>query len=428
MTRLAYHSLLAFGLLMLFVGGAASSLPKAMSTLFASSGHEDSLYPDRAVVHAQLSIDAPRTPIAPRAVVDDPNTSASMPTTKAERLSDRTSPPETANSADLNSVSTTSAVNKQRPSTQTTDPHVSKSTQEPRSTPSNMASPVLIEYQDELVLEFPKSLATNQHLKRALSRLFLSPRRLTDRALLRNERLDLTQRPYYFRRILDHRGQAIRYPAQAYAYAEQLLKQNAKTVTDAEGQFLLLSIPLTDYGLSEQAKSYQAWVEEYARQFKVPASLVYAVMETESSFNPLAVSRSNAIGLMQIKPGAAGRDVYQYIDARTGQPTLKELFDSKNNIRMGTAYLGLLKHDYLGGIEDEKIKQMVTISSYNGGMRTVLGLFGDTPKQAIEQLNRLSPQRVYRTLRYQHQSDETRRYLDKVLQAEVRYRDLLQTA
>jgi membrane-bound lytic murein transglycosylase C len=428
MTKMAYHSLLAFGLLLLFMGGAASSFPQAMATLFAPQEPSSAkLYPSRAEIQAQLSPSFPAQPVTPK--------------TESKTLA---KPKQASDAQAISSATTTSASTPD--SLDSTQSRVVKTASEPKASKKTSMSetlsketdayngrsidmaPVLIEYQDELVLEFPKQLATNKHLKRALSRLFLAPQRLTDRALLDKARLDLSKRPYYYRRVLDHQGKAIRYPAQAYAYAEHLLKQNAKTVTDPEGQFLLLTIPLTDYGLSDQAKTYQAWVEEYARQFQVPPSLVYAVMETESSFNPLAVSRSNAIGLMQIKAGAAGRDVYELIDARAGQPTIKELFDSQNNIRMGTAYLSLLKHDYLGGIENEKIKQMVTISSYNGGMRTVLGLFGDTPEKAIQRLNRLSPQNVYRTLRYQHQSDETRRYLDKVLQAEVRYRDMLQTA
>ncbi|MDR9499358.1 MAG: murein transglycosylase domain-containing protein [Hydrogenovibrio sp.] len=424
MTKMAYHSLLAFGLLLLFMGGAASSFPQAMATLFAPQVEPSTkLYPSRAEIQAQLSPSLASQPVAPAPKSKTPVTPQKP--THARAMPSASVTPASLGSDQSRAVKTASAPKaSQKPAV--------LATPSKKTNASNVVSadavPVLIEYQDELVLEFPKQLATNKHLKRALSRLFLAPQRLTDRALLDKTRLDLSKRPYYYRRVLDHQGKAIRYPAQAYAYAEHLLNQNAKTVSDPEGQFLLLTIPLTDYGLSDQAKTYQAWVEEYARQFQVPPSLVYAVMETESSFNPLAVSRSNAIGLMQIKAGAAGRDVYELIDARAGQPTIKELFDSQNNIRMGTAYLSLLKHDYLGGIEDEKIKQMVTISSYNGGMRTVLGLFGDTPEKAIQQLNRLSPQNVYRTLRYQHQSDETRRYLDKVLQAEVRYRDLLQTA
>ncbi|MDX1796798.1 MAG: transglycosylase SLT domain-containing protein, partial [Hydrogenovibrio sp.] len=114
-----------------------------------------------------------------------------------------------------------------------------------------------------------------------------------------------------------------------------------------------------------------------------------------------------------------------YVDLKPGKPSKQDLFDSEQNIRMGVAYLSLLKHDYLSSILNDKIKQMVTISSYNGGIRTVLGLFGSTPERAIQKLNRMNPAQVYRKLRYDHHSDETRRYLDKVLKAEVKYRALL---
>jgi membrane-bound lytic murein transglycosylase C len=67
----------------------------------------------------------------------------------------------------------------------------------------------------------------------------------------------------------------------------------------------------------------------------------------------------------------------------------------------------------------------LSISSYNGGISKTLKLFGKTPEIAIMRVNQLHPKQVYRTLRYEHQSDETRRYLEKVLKAKNRYRDLL---
>lgn len=285
--------------------------------------------------------------------------------------------------------------------------------------------PVLVVYKDELVIEFPKEIASTKNIKNAVSRVLLLSHPLSDHDLLSKDSLVLSEKPYFYRKALDQHKQPIRYPKQAFDYAGYLIEHHAEEIKDAEGEFIALHIPLVENGLTGPAKNYQAWVKDYADEFDVPPSLVYAVMETESAFNPRAVSRSNAIGLMQLKPEAAGRDVYQYIDAKPGQPSQNDLFDSKNNIRMGTAYLSLLKHDYLSNIEDDKIKQMVTISSYNGGLTTVLGLFGNTPEKAVERLNKMKPNQVYRKLRYDHQSDETRRYLDKVLKAETKYRALL---
>ncbi|QAB15587.1 murein transglycosylase domain-containing protein [Hydrogenovibrio thermophilus] len=308
----------------------------------------------------------------------------------------------------------------------TTPSPSSESLEKAAETSSAKASPVLVVYENELVLEFPKAIASTQNIKNAVSRVLLLDRPTAGHELLSREKMNLRKRPYFYRRVLDQNQNPVRYPKQAFDYADYLMEHEVEELSDEEGDFIALHIPLHESGLSGPAKNYQAWVKTYASEFGVPESLIYAVMETESAFNPKAVSRSNAIGLMQVKAEAAGKDVYQYIDAKPGQPSLDELFDSEKNIRMGTAYLGLLKHDYLSDILDDKIKQMVTISSYNGGIKTVLGLFGKTPEAAIKRLNHMKPNQVYRKLRYDHHSDETRRYLDKVMKAETKYRELLQ--
>lgn len=290
------------------------------------------------------------------------------------------------------------------------------------------ALPELVLYPDEIVIAFPKKVASTENIQKVVSRVLLSNAPLAETNLLKTQPIDLKQRPYFYRRVLDQNQLPVRYPMQAFKYADYLMEHHIEEHQDEAGKFITLHIPLVEYGITGPAKNYQAWVENYAKEYKIPPSLVYAVMETESAFNPNAVSRSNAIGLMQLKADAAGKDVYHYVDAKPGQPSLSELFDSKSNIRMGTAYLGLLKHDYLADIKDDRIKQMVTISSYNGGLSTVLELFGKTPKTATQQLNRMSPKQVYRKLRFEHQSDETRRYLEKVLKAETKYRDLLKAA
>lgn len=293
---------------------------------------------------------------------------------------------------------------------------------------SQTLTPSFVIYPNELIIEFPKAIASTQNIKKAVSRLLLSRHLVQDGNLLSNTPLNYAKRPYFYRKVLNKDKQPIRYPKQAYDYVKYLLANSTEAINDESGQFIEVHIPLHERGLKGPAKTYQVWVNDYASKFDINPALVYAVMETESGFNPKAVSRSNAIGLMQLKPEAAGKDVYQYVDGKAGQPSKWDLFDSEKNIRMGIAYLSLLKHDYLSTIRNDKIKQMVTISSYNGGMKTVLGLFGKTPQKAIDRLNRLSPKQVYRTLRYQHQSDETRRYLDKVLQAESRYKSLLDDA
>lgn len=285
--------------------------------------------------------------------------------------------------------------------------------------------PTLIHYPSELVLEFPQQIASTMNVRRAVARLLLSQNPFQEYNLLSRQRINLQQSPHLLHHVLDQNGQPIRFPKQAYAYADYLLSQRSQQVEDDEGKFLLVQIPIVEAGLSYPAKKYRYWVEKYAAEFNISPALIYAVIEVESSFRPHAVSRSNALGLMQIKASAAGKDVFKLVDGRSGKPSVNELFNPQKNIRMGTAYLWLLKNEYLSGIKNEKSRKLVAISSYNGGMTAMFRLFGKSPDLAIANINRLSPDQVYRALRFDHPFDETRRYLDKVLNAEKRFQTLL---
>lgn len=314
-----------------------------------------------------------------------------------------------------------------RPSTPSLPSQVSSSpsAQNHNTTSSTNLRATTVLYNDEIVLAMPKALASEQTIKRAVGRILLSAQAPETLDLLSTESIDYRQRPFLYRRVIDQDEQPIRYPRAAFRYADYLIAHHRVELEDEEGRFVHIHIPLVPSNLAEPARRYEPWVLEFAEQFNVSAALIFAIMETESHFNPLAVSRSNAKGLMQIKPNAAGRDVYQYIDFKLGVPPDEELFDAQSNIRLGTAYLSLLKHDYFADIRHAEVREMVAIASYNGGLTTVWRLFGRTPQEAIAHINRLNPRQVYRTLRHEHASDETRRYIDKVLQAKQRYQALL---
>ncbi|QCU90482.1 murein transglycosylase domain-containing protein [Thiomicrorhabdus sediminis] len=287
--------------------------------------------------------------------------------------------------------------------------------------------PVLIELDNELIVEF-SSHYSSYEVQRALSRLMVLHNPQQIESLLNKQSIDTRERPHYYPRIENQFQQSVRYPAQAYRYAEYLLANFSQTVVENNEQWQIVTIPLKTFELPDKAKSYQNLVEQFSREYAVDNDLVYAIMEVESAFNPRAVSRSKALGLMQIKPGSAGRDVFKYVDNQAGQPSEQALFNPKDNIRIGVAYLSLLKQMYFKDVKDKTKKELLAVASYNGGLNTVFKLFGKTPEQSVARINRLSAERIYWILRQKHESNETRQYIEKVMAKRKKYQKLLQAA
>ena len=68
----------------------------------------------------------------------------------------------------------------------------------------------------------------------------------------------------------------------------------------------------------------------------VDPQLITAIIAIESGGNPAVVSKSGAVGLMQLKPSTSGRDVYRRMGWR-GEPSGSELKNPERNISMGAA-------------------------------------------------------------------------------------------
>ena len=231
----------------------------------------------------------------------------------------------------------------------------------------------------------------------------------------------LSGRPYLYGLVEDQRGHPIDTPARAEAFADHLLKQppQVREVRTAQGtkRVRYVRIPMVNDYQNRQAERYAPLVDKYAQRYGVSKSLVFAVIKTESSFNPFAVSTAPAYGLMQLVPATGGRDAYRRVKGYDHTPSKEYLFIADHNIQLGTAYLGIIDHDYLGQIRNPVSREYCTIAAYNGGAGNVLRVFSRDRDQAVSVINRLSPSEVYRRLRQQHPRAETRRYLVKVLDA-----------
>ena len=91
----------------------------------------------------------------------------------------------------------------------------------------------------------------------------------------------------------------------------------------------------------------------------LPQGFVLGLMRQESSFNPDAVSPSNAIGLMQIKPSTAA-DMVRAAGVPQSAATAAGLHNPQNNMQLGTAYL-LHIQDHFGPV------MPYLAAAYNGG-------------------------------------------------------------
>jgi len=148
----------------------------------------------------------------------------------------------------------------------------------------------------------------------------------------------------------------------------------------------------------------------------VSPRLVTAIIAVESGGNPTLVSKSNAVGLMQLKASTAGREVYRHM-GWSGQPSTSELKNPERNISMGTAYLSILEHGVLAGIEDPEVMQYALVVSYVNGAGALLRTFSSNRKKAIEEINDLSPDEFVQHVAENHPAPQAPRYIWKVQKA-----------
>lgn len=113
-------------------------------------------------------------------------------------------------------------------------------------------------------------------------------------------------------------------------------------------------------GCARDPKEFDSIINSCAMEFGVDKSLVKAVIQAESGYNPNAVSPKGAAGLMQLMP-------------KTAQGLkVSNSFDPAENIRGGVRYLKFLLNTFKGDVS-------LALAAYNAGLSKVARYGGIPP-------------------------------------------------
>ena len=182
-----------------------------------------------------------------------------------------------------------------------------------------------------------------------------------------------------------------------------------------EREVVVVKLDLAPDHIKTRAQNYVKEVQKYCQKWEVDPALAFAIMQTESSFNPKAKSYVPAYGLMQIVPRSAGADCAQSLKKPFSAPTANYLYEPENNIEMGVHYLYLLKKRYYTKVTDAKSQNLCIIASYNTGAGNVArALRGDTNiSKAIPQINGMTYEQLFKYFE-RRLLPETQNYIRKV--------------
>ncbi|NMO94809.1 lytic transglycosylase domain-containing protein [Paenibacillus lemnae] len=133
---------------------------------------------------------------------------------------------------------------------------------------------------------------------------------------------------------------------------------------------------------------YEQLILSASQRYGVPVDLIKAVIDTESSFNPNAVSSAGAKGLMQL------------MDATARGLGVSNSFDPAANIEGGTKYLAYQLEKFGGEVG-------MALAAYNAGPGRVSRLGLSSDEELMNKLELLP--------------SETQSYIHKVLQSRTKY-------
>ncbi len=213
------------------------------------------------------------------------------------------------------------------------------------------------------------------------------------------------------------------------ATAKKIAEKSPRKVNTVKGEdgktrkVVQVQMSLVKDNLSKSAMVYKDLVAEFSQKFQIEQPLIYAIIEQESAFNPEAKSWVPAYGLMQLVPTSGGRDAYRYVYKRDEIPTHSYLYNPRNNIELGTAYLRVLMNQFKS-VADTDCRRLCVIASYNTGAGNVSRAFTGATNltRAFPKINNHNYNSLYRYLTTNLTHQEARNYVVGVTKKREKYK------
>ena len=167
-------------------------------------------------------------------------------------------------------------------------------------------------------------------------------------------------------------------------------------------------VPLASDHLRQRAQLYKDDVAAHAKRHGLDPRLLFAIIHTESYFNPLAQTPAPSYGLMLLVPRGPARDAYNYLYKSDIVLDDNYLQDPAHNVELGAAYLHLLRRQLVPNMEEGDKKNFLVACAYTWGMDR-------TRDQILKQarVQDLTSTQVF-TLLTQKTPENTRAYLNRV--------------
>lgn len=147
-------------------------------------------------------------------------------------------------------------------------------------------------------------------------------------------------------------------------------------------------------------RKYGNEITETAKKYKMEPALLFALVRTESGFDPNAVSDAGAKGLTQITP-----ETFSWLQTKTGEKLAEDkLFDPAVSVHYGAFFLSALLNEF-GDIP-------TALAAYHAGRGQVNKWLTDKTLSADGKKLCSIP------------SDATKRYVNKVMRAYEKYKNI----